>query len=703
MRSSSRTGQALRLLTLLALLAASALAAFAEGEERSAGHGAGAGKGAGAKPSAYSFYENGNGFLAVAEPIFIGEEGLVARARALAEGGEPFGLVLSGGSARAYAHIGVLKALEEAGIRPDYLVSDSMGAIIALLYGAGVSPEDIERLFGAFPAMSLFDLELPLQGGFVDSASFKALIRALAGELDLADLPLPILIICEDLVTRRQVRIASGDFTTMMAASFVLPGVFRPVRLGSFVLVDGGAIGLVPVEAAYRYGGRVAVSTALYDRELDYGNAFVDLNRAIDIAKTRRSVEELLARRPPVIRCDVEGLSFMQFSKPREVAARGYESARALLPDLLALSPPRPLPPALLERRAYFHERIGELIAAKGRDTLLPLPADFRVVCRARLADEAEGGFSYLSGLRFAGLSALARKGAFSGGLALLSGLSGDPESAWGAELDLGAGGGTIGRAGLSAFLKATAYLFGSYGEGEGPSPSSLIMTGEAGLAISGERGPLLLPQARAEARRPFDAGGLADWELQGGAALASRRGGPLSADCGLYYLEDSGGNRGAAARLRCSAELGLPTAAQAEAAGRLALRLRAAGRAAYEGPGFGPSADSGFRGEPLALEAAWRAYGGLDALWLASPLELDFGELLIVQRPELGLYADLLGAGPSLSSGGTPESRLVIGLAAALGLSTFGLTPYELSFYCGWGLDGSGLSLSLRSGRIFK
>ncbi|HOR28253.1 MAG TPA: NAD(P)(+) transhydrogenase (Re/Si-specific) subunit beta, partial [Candidatus Sumerlaeota bacterium] len=77
-------------------------------------------------------------------------------------------------------------------------------------------------------------------------------------------------------------------------------------------LAIGGVIGLVPVNAAYKYSARVAVSTTLYDKALDYSNAFVNLNRAIDIAKTRRSVEELLAHRPPLIRCDVEGLSFMQ-------------------------------------------------------------------------------------------------------------------------------------------------------------------------------------------------------------------------------------------------------------------------------------------------------------------------------------------------------------------------------------------------------
>jgi NTE family protein len=627
----------------------------------------------------------------VAEPLVLGEEAFIGRARALAGDGEPFGLVLSGGSARAYAHIGVLEALEEAGVRPDFLVGDSMGALIALLYGAGIAPEDIERLFEAFPAMSLFDLEIPLWGGFIDSASFRALVVALVGELDLSDLPIPVLIICEDLITRRQLRIACGDFATMMSASFVLPGALRPVSWRGFMLVDGGVIGLVPVNAAYKYSARVAVSTTLYDKALDYSNAFVNLNRAIDIAKTRRSVEELLAHRPPLIRCDVEGLSFMQFSRPRELAARGYDSARAVMPDILALSSPRPLPPSLSERRARYRARIDDLIAARERGTLLPLPPDFRVVGQARVADEAEGGFSFLSGLRYAGLGVRFRKGPLSAGLSLLSGLSGEPAEAWGARLDLGAAGGMLAVRGLAASLGASAYLFGSYAGAAGPLPRSLLLTGELGAALSGEKGPLFLPRALLEARESLPGDGPFEWELRGGALLRSRGGENLFGEVGLLYLADSLGNRGPAGVIRGSVSFNRAAA----------LRFRASGRAALEGPGFGASADSGFRGEPLSAQAPLRAYGGLDALWLAEALERDFGELLILQRPELGLYADFdaAGQGPDLA----PAARVALGAAATIGLSLFGLTPFDLSFYCGRGLDGSGWSLSLRTGRFFK
>ena len=124
----------IRLAFIVALLLPSGAAFPASGQEA-----------ARAGASAYSFYESEGNLLETVKPIKVGEAGFIARARTLAGDGEPFGLVLSGGSARAFAHIGVLRALEEAGVNPDFIVADSMGAVIALLYGAGVSPDDLLR------------------------------------------------------------------------------------------------------------------------------------------------------------------------------------------------------------------------------------------------------------------------------------------------------------------------------------------------------------------------------------------------------------------------------------------------------------------------------------------------------------------------------------------------------------------------------
>jgi len=657
-------------------------------------------------PSAYSFYESDGNLLDTVKPVKVGEEGFIARARALAGDGEPFGLVLSGGSARAFAHIGVLRALEEAGVHPDFIVADSMGAIIALLYGAGVSPDDLERLFEAVPAPSLFDFELPLSGGFIDSARLVGLVRALVGRLDAADLVVPVLVLCEDLVSRREVRLAQGEVATVMAASIALPAVFPPVRMGDMLLIDGGVVVLVPVDVACEYSGKVAVATALYDRRLDFSNAFVNLNRSIDIPKTRSSVAALLRHRPPMIRCDVEHLSYMEYTRPAKVAARGYASAWAVMPDILALSPPRPLPPPLLERRAAYHDRITSLVAAWNRGTALqaavfPVPASARLTLASRLLDEAGEGPAFLAGLRYAGLAGRFRVSGLDVGLAGLCGLSGDPDRAWGARFDASLGGGHIAEPGAAWSLDAAAWVFGSTDGAEGSIRArGFLLTGEAGLAVSAGRG-LILPRIDIAAMGDIveggegadgpTLGGPLEWELSGGVSLRSGPGRSASGELGLEYLADSQGNSG----LGCSAR------GSVVAAGDLAFRLRAEGRDALAGPGWDGRVDSAFRGLPLERQAPFRVSAGLDALWLAEALEFDVGEFFAFRKPELGLYADLDAAFDSAQAGALPETRIVVGAAASMDLSIVGLAAFGLSAFCGYGLDGSGWSMGLRSGRF--
>lgn len=648
----------------------------------------------GAAGGAYSFYESDGNFLETVRPMIDGEDGFVARTKALAGDEEPFCLVLSGGSARAFAHIGVLEALEEAGIHPDFIVANSMGAIVSLLYAAGVAPGDIERLFEAVPAPSLFDLGLPLAGGFVDTGRFMGFVRALMGDLDAGDLPIPVLVLCEDLVTRREVRLVQGDVVTVMAASIALPAIFPPVKVGDALLVDGGVVVLVPADIAYEYSGKVAVATALYDRKLDFNSAFVDINRAIDILKTRNSVEALLARRPPMIRCDVEGLSYMEYSRPAMVARRGYDSARAVMPDILALSPPRPMPPALLERRAFYHDRITSIIAARDRGTVFPVPPSFRAALAMRLLDEAEEGLPALAGRRYAGLAGRFRVSGLEVDLSCLGGLSGDPSAAWGVRADARIGGGPVSLSGAAWRLGASAWVFGSHDPGDaGFAPAALIFSGEAGLAMSAGRGGFLPRIAFASSGDLAGWGPIPPlaWELDCGASIRSPAGGRLSAEAGLRYLADSLGNGGASLSARAS--VSRPAVAS--------LRLRAGGRAAFEGPGWDASADTGFRGVPLDMRAPLRASGGLDALWLAERLEFDVGELLAFRAPELGIYADFAAACASVGLQAPVTARLVAGIAASVDVCVLGLSVFGFSAYCGYGFDGSGWSAGLRMGRL--
>lgn len=270
--------------------------------------------------------------LLASTPVFVGRGAFERRVAERARGREPVGLVLSGGSARAFAHIGVLRRLEEAGIVPDYIVANSMGSIIGLLYAAGLSPDQIHGLIAATEIGALFEPVFPASGGVLDPRRFSDFVRLHLGDLRLEDLPIPIVVICEDLRTKREIRLAEGDLLTVLEAAYALPVFFPPVDLGDDLLIDGGVTNLVPLGAAAEFSDTVIVSSTFYDNPgLNLRNPLIVLNASIDIGKRRAGVADLLEHPEAIwIRCSVESFSFMSFDKLAELVAEGYRSADAM-------------------------------------------------------------------------------------------------------------------------------------------------------------------------------------------------------------------------------------------------------------------------------------------------------------------------------------------------------------------------------------
>ena len=275
-------------------------------------------------------------------PVIYGEESFKRRIEERTGGDrQPIGLVLTGGSARALAHIGVLMYLEENNIVPDFIISNSMGSIIAMLYSAGLSPSQILQIFKSIDLNSLFDFTIPIGSGFMDTIRFESLVSKYLGEdIKLEELQIPVMIICEDLVSKRQIQICEGDFYTVFTASYALPVYFSSVLYKEHRLVDGGIANIAPVSVAYNYSDTVIVSTTFYNnKNINLSNPITGLNTAVDIGKRREGVKEILDH-PEVIwvRCNVEDFSFMEFSSVEEMAEHGYESAKEKEEEILPLS-----------------------------------------------------------------------------------------------------------------------------------------------------------------------------------------------------------------------------------------------------------------------------------------------------------------------------------------------------------------------------
>lgn len=272
--------------------------------------------------------ENEDPLLLTDQAIYIGEADFISRIEQPISGREePLGLLLSGGSARAFAHIGVLQRLEEAGYVPDFIVTNSMGSIVGLLYGAGLSPDTILELFLSFDFFSLFEPEFPLHGGILNPGSFVELIEEMVPYDNINELPIPVAVVCEDLRSKRRVVLTEGDFSTVLAASFALPFYFPPRNMAELRLIDGGITNLAPLAIPYRYSDTVMVSTTFYQKKLNLSNPMTNLNVAMDIGKSRRAVSNIKKFDPLWIRCNVEEFSFMDWRSIEEMIARGYESA----------------------------------------------------------------------------------------------------------------------------------------------------------------------------------------------------------------------------------------------------------------------------------------------------------------------------------------------------------------------------------------
>ena len=136
------------------------------------------------------------------------------------------GLLLSGGSARAFAHIGVIRAFEELGIRPDYLVTNSMGSIVGILYAAGLNSDQIYDIVKNIDPGTLFAMTYPFEGGLIDPLAFIDFIFSYLSETpELEQLEIPIIVITEDARTKRQVLIAEGDVRDSPRRFIRPPGV----------------------------------------------------------------------------------------------------------------------------------------------------------------------------------------------------------------------------------------------------------------------------------------------------------------------------------------------------------------------------------------------------------------------------------------------------------------------------------------------
>jgi NTE family protein len=167
---------------------------------------------------------------------------------------EPFELILSSGFFGFFAHTGVVSALEELNLAPRLVGGSSAGALVAGLWGAGLSSETIrERLF-SLQRSDFWDPDplFALRGGLLRGARFQSLLDDALGGKRFEDCPIRVRVVAFDTRTLRTCPLDRGDLATAIRASCSVPGMFQPTRLDGRSYVDGGVADRAGISAASR-------------------------------------------------------------------------------------------------------------------------------------------------------------------------------------------------------------------------------------------------------------------------------------------------------------------------------------------------------------------------------------------------------------------------------------------------------------------
>lgn len=168
-------------------------------------------------------------------------------------------LVLGGGAARGFSHVGLIQAFEDHGIPIDMLVGTSMGSIIASLYAAGYSVENMREIVAELNLADLVDIPFPPRGGLVNTDRIRVFLDALLDHSEFSDLDIPFYSVITNVTTGEELALHDGSVSTGVLASMSIPALFPTVPIGGQYYVDGGMKNAVPVNVAKDFGADVVV------------------------------------------------------------------------------------------------------------------------------------------------------------------------------------------------------------------------------------------------------------------------------------------------------------------------------------------------------------------------------------------------------------------------------------------------------------
>jgi NTE family protein len=246
------------------------------------------------------------------------------------------GLALGGGAARGFAHVGVIAVLEEAGLRPQFVVGTSAGSLVAAIYATGKTSAQLQQTALGMEEVAITDWMLPIFGkGVFRGDALGRYVNQLVGGRLIENMAIPLGIVATDLNSGRAVLFRSGDTGTAVRASSAVPAVFVPVRISGHEYVDGGLVSPVPVRFARQMGADLVIAVDISSPP--EGNPANDTLQILlqTFAIMGKSINQYeLKEADVVVRPSLAGLKSADFSARKLAIDSGRAAMLAALPAL---------------------------------------------------------------------------------------------------------------------------------------------------------------------------------------------------------------------------------------------------------------------------------------------------------------------------------------------------------------------------------
>jgi len=269
--------------------------------------------------------------------------GLAGSGSALAQaGGKPkpagqkvIGIALGGGSARGFAHIGVLQALDEAKVPIGIVAGTSAGSLVGAFYAAGFSPWKMQEVALKVRDIDVADLSSGNKRGMIGGAALKRLVNGFLDNMPIEKMPRRFAAVATDLASGEKVAIQRGDAGSAVVASCSIPGVFVPTLFEGRELVDGGLTSPVPVSVARQMGADMVIAVDVGGRPSSKPRSglYEIILQSFEIMG--RSLAQLESKSANLlILPKTDEFDGSDFSARKEMIEAGYLAGQAAIPEL---------------------------------------------------------------------------------------------------------------------------------------------------------------------------------------------------------------------------------------------------------------------------------------------------------------------------------------------------------------------------------